>query len=318
MTRVSTTGNYQSALLNLMAAQQQQENASNRLSTRKVATDLTGFGRSSETLTALKGAESRVQGFLDTGEVVTARLEAQDLALTQIADALTAVREAVGGVLASDSATTLMLDIAGQFQNVSNGLNARHQGGYLFSGADTTNAPVLVGNLSDLAAAASVAATLNNNSIKPVSRVAENTSVETGYLADGFTFIEDDGVTESHIFQIFRDIRAYNDNPATGPLTGKPTEAQKAWLTDQLSRIDAAVKSTVDTASRNGSLQKRMEQIQTSHEAQKLSLDELVAERTDADMAKAVTDLELSQIAVQASAQVVSQLREVSLLNYLR
>lgn len=318
MTRVSTTGNYQSALLNLMSAQQQQSDASNRVATRKVATDLTGFGRSSETLTALKGAESRIQGFLDTGEVVTARLAAQDLALTQVADALTAVREAVGGVLASDSATTLMLDIGGQFQNAANGLNARHQGGYLFAGADTTNAPVLVGSLSDLAAAASVAATLSNDQIKQVSRVAENTSVETGYLADGFTFTEDDGVTQSHIFQIFRDIRAYHDNPATGPLTGKPTEAQKLWLTDQLSRIDAAVKATIDIASRNGSLQKRVEQITTSHQVQKLSLDELVAQRTDADLARAVTDLQLSQVAVQASAQVVSQLREVSLLNYLR
>ena len=35
-------------------------------------------------------------------------------------------------------------------------------------------------------------------------------------------------------------------------------------------------------------------------------------------MLKAVSDLELSQIAIQASAQVISQLRDVSLLNYLR
>jgi len=318
MTRVSTTGNYQSALLNLMAAQQQQADASNRVSTQKIATDLTGFGRSSETLTALKGAQSRVQGFLDTGEVVSARLDAQDLAMNRIADALSAAREAVGGVLASDSASTLMLDLDGQFQTISNGLNARHQGGYLFAGANTTNAPVSVGTLSDLAAAGSVAATLSNDQIKPVSRVAENTSVETGYLADGFTFVEEDGVTVSHIFQIFRDIKNYNDNPATGPLTGKPTQAQKDYLAEQLRRLDRASKIVIDTTARNGSLQKRVEQIMVSHEAQKLSLGEMVSNRTDADLARAVTDLQLSQVAVQASAQVVSQLREVSLLNYLR
>jgi flagellar hook-associated protein 3 FlgL len=34
-------------------------------------------------------------------------------------------------------------------------------------------------------------------------------------------------------------------------------------------------------------------------------------------MAKAITDLQLSQVAIQASAQVISQLRQVSLLNYL-
>jgi flagellar hook-associated protein 3 FlgL len=318
MTRVSTNGNYQSALLNLMAAQHQQSEASSRVSTQKIATDLTGFGRSSETLTALKGAQSRVQGFLDTGEVVSARLEAQDLAMTRIADALSAAREAVGGVLASDSLSTLMLDLGGQFQTISNGLNARHQGGYLFAGANTSEPPVSVGTLSDLAAAGSVAATLTNDQIRPVSRVAENTSVETGFLADGFKFLEADGVTESHIFEIFRDIRAYSDNPATGPLTGKPTEVQKDYLAEQLKRLDRAIKIVIDAGARNGSLQKRVEQISVSHEAQRLSLGELVSDRTDADLAKAVTDLQLSQVAVQVSAQVVSQLREVSLLNYLR
>ncbi len=318
MTRVSTNGNYQSALLNLMSAQQAQQDASNRVSTQKVATDLTGFGRGAETLTALKGAESRVQGFLDTGEVVTARLEAQDLALNQMIDALSAAREAVGSVLASDSSATLMLDLEGQFQSISNGLNARHQGGYLFAGANTTQKPVSVASLSDLAAAPSVASTFSNDQIKPVSRVAENTSVETGYLADGFTFVEPDGVTQSHIFQIFRDIKAYSDDPATGPLTGKPTQAQKDFLTQQLSRLDKAGSAVVDVGSRNGALQKRVEQINVSHEAQKLSLSDLVSDRTDADLAQAITDLELSQIAVQASAQVVSQLRDVSLLNYLR
>ncbi|CAL1691258.1 hypothetical protein MMB232_01394 [Brevundimonas subvibrioides] len=309
MSRVSTTGNFQSALLNLMASQQQQADAANRVSTQKNATDLTGFGRGSETLTALKAASSRVQGFIDTGEVVGARLEAQDLALNQMIDGIGGAREAIGGVLASDSAGTLMLELEGQFASVTGGLNARHQGGYLFGGANTTQQPVSVATLSDLAAAPTVAGTFNNDTIKPVSRVAENTSIETGYLASDLG---------STIFQIFKDIKAYNDNPATGPLTGKPTDAQKAFLTAQLSRLDAAKTATVDTASRNGSLQKRVEQIGLSHTGQLTSLDEMVSKRTDADLAKAVTDLQLSQIAVQASAQVVSQLRDVSLLNYLR
>ena len=309
MSRVSTTGNYQSALLNLMAAQQQQADASTRVSTQKNATDLTGFGRSSETLTALKAASSRVQGFLDTGEVVGARLEAQDLALNQIIDGVGGARAAIAGVLSSGSAGTLMLELEGQFQSVTGGLNAQHQGGYLFGGANTTQQPVGVTTLSNLAAAPTVAGTFNNDTIKPVSRVAENTSIETGYLASDLG---------STIFQIFKDIKAYNDNSATGPLSGKPTEAQKTFLTAQLSRLDAAKTSAVDTAARNGSLQKRIEQIDLSHTAQQTSLDEMVSNRTDADPFKAVTDLQLSQIAVQASAQVISQLRDVSLLNYLR
>ena len=68
---------------------------------------------------------------------------------------------------------------------------------------------------------------------------------------------------------------------------------------------------------RTGSLAKQVENITLGHEAQKIALDELVANRTDADMAEAITNLQLSQVAIEASAQVISQLRQVSLLNYL-
>ena len=71
MTRISTYGNYQSALLNLMNTQLRSAEAQERVSTQKNATDLTGFGRQSETLTAMKGAQSRIQGFIDTAEAVT-------------------------------------------------------------------------------------------------------------------------------------------------------------------------------------------------------------------------------------------------------
>lgn len=318
MTRVSTNANYQSALLNLMRAQQAQTDAGERVQTGKVATDMTGFGRQSETLTALKGAEARVQGFLDTGAAVTARLDAQDLSLNLVVDGIAGAREALGAALASDSGTTMMLDLEGQFQSVVNGLNYRHQGGYLFAGANTTQPPVNVSNLAQLAAAPSIASTLTNDQIKPASRIAEGTTVETGYLADGFTFLEPDGVTRTHIFDIFRDIKAYNDDPATGPLTGKLNDTQKAFLVDQMKRLDNASTATIDTTARNGALAKRVEQVTTSHKAQQLSLGELAAAKTDVDPLQAVTELQLSQVAVQASAQVVAQLSQVSLLNFLR
>ena len=72
MNRVATFGNYQSALLDLMKAQTRAADAQERVSTQKNATDLTGFGRQSETLTALKGAQSRIQGFIDTSKAVSA------------------------------------------------------------------------------------------------------------------------------------------------------------------------------------------------------------------------------------------------------
>ena len=309
MNRVSTAGNYQSALINLMAAQNQLADGQTRLSTEKVATDMEGFGRGAESLTALKASQSRIQGFIDTGAAVADRLESQDLALNQVGDAVTGARSTIAGALATDNINTLMLELQGKFQSIQNGLNAEHQGEYLFSGSDSTKAPVAVSTMAELAAAPTVASTFTNDSLAQTSRLGEATTVRTGYLAS------DVGTT---IFQIFKDIQAYSDNPATGPLTGKPTDAQKTFLTAQLSRLDAASASTIEVISRNGSLAKQVDSTNASHEAQVSQLDEMVHTKTDADLARAVTDIQLAQLAVQASAQVITQLKDASLLNYLR
>ncbi|MFN3668326.1 MAG: flagellin [Brevundimonas sp.] len=308
MTRVATYGNYQSALLDLMSAQTRAADAQERVATQKVATDLTGFGRQSETLTALKGAASRIQGFLDTGAAVTARLTTQDLALGQINDAVTGAREAIGNAFAAESGGSLMLELEGYFQAARGGLNMRHQGGYLFSGASTSITPVEAANLAELQAAPDIASVFSNDSLKTASRVAEGTTLETGFLAD-------DVGTE--ILSILRDIQIYHTTAGLGPLDGRLSETQKQFLNDQLVRLEQAGRSVVDKAARTGSLANQVDDIAKGHEAQKISLDALLADRTDADMAAAITDLELSQIAIQASAQVISQLRDVSLLNYL-
>ena len=308
MTRVATFGNYQSVLLDLMSAQTRAAEAQDRVSTQKNASDLTGYGRQTETLTALKGAQSRIQGFMNTAEAVSSRLTTQDLAMTQISDGVAALREAIGNALASDSAGSLMLEMEGQFQTIRGGLTMRHEGSYLFAGAATTTPPIDITNLSELAAAPSVASVFKNDTLKTVSRVAEGTTLETGFLASDLG---------TDAFQILRDIQAYNTGP-NGPLTGKLTEAQKAFLTTQLGLLEQAGSGVIDKIATTGSLAKQVDNLTASHEAQLDSLGKLVSDRTDADMAKAVTDLQLSQIAIQASAQVISQLRDVSLLNFLR
>jgi flagellar hook-associated protein 3 FlgL len=308
MTRVATFGNYQSALLDLMRAQTRAADAQERVSTQKNATDLTGFGRQSETLTALKGSQSRIQGFIDTADAVSARLTTQDLAMNQINDGISGVREALAGAISTDSGGSLMLELEGQFQSIRGGLNMRHHGGYLFAGASTSTAPLEAANLSELLAAPDVASLFRNDTLKTASRVAEGTTLETGFLADELG---------TDVLAILREIQAYHTTPGSGPLTGRLTEDQKTFLAARLSELEQAGTAVVDKIAKTGSLAKQVESVTAGHEAQKSALDELVAGRTDADMAVAITDLQLSQVAIQASAQVISQLRQVSLLNYL-
>ena len=116
---------------------------------------------------------------------------------------------------------------------------------------------------------------------------------------------------------ILRDIQTFHAG-ADGPLNGKLTQAQKTFLTAQITRLEQASTATVDRAAATGSMHNQVERLIDSQTDQVNALDGLVSDRTNADMAQAITDLELSQVAIQASAQVISQLRQVSLLNFLR
>ncbi|MEI9903997.1 MAG: hypothetical protein WDN06_08450 [Asticcacaulis sp.] len=94
--RISTAETWNSALLNLQNAQARQEDANNQVSTQKVATDLMGYGRSSEIIAAYQTTLSRTNSYIEVNKTVTERLDSQNIALTTASQA------------ASDAKDTLM------------------------------------------------------------------------------------------------------------------------------------------------------------------------------------------------------------------
>lgn len=308
MNRVSTFGNYQSALLNLMSAQTRGFEAQKRLSTEKVAHDLSGYGRGAETLTALKSAQARIEGFIQTGEAVAGRMTTQALAFDRVASGADGARQAIAEAIAAGRADGLMLEMQAYFQSAQDGLNTKHQGRHLFAGGDTENPPVTVGTLADLAAAPDVASVFANDRLATVSRLDESTTIQTGFLADE---------VGAELFQIFRDIQDYHTGP-DGPIDGPIDDDMRDFLTTQLGRLRDAHAGIINVAASSGAIQARVDSILTSHDNQRVSLQQLIGDRTYADPAQAVTDLQMAQFSIQASAQVISQLQSTSLLNLLR
>lgn len=315
MTRVSTYGNYQSALLDLMAAQNRHAEAQKVFSTEKNATDLVGFGRNSETVSALMSSQARIQTFIDTNKTVADRLETQDLAMGRVADAATAARQTIAEAIAAGRMEALMPALESLFMEAQDGLNMKHQGKYLFAGGAVDRSPVDLpeipgqpgaGMMARLAALPGASDAFRNDQLKQSSWLDENVSMDTGFLADAIG---------SELFGIFRDIQLMHE---TTPLEGPMSDAQKAFLTTQMGRFETAAKDVVGFQARNGGMQNRVERLLESQESRKISVDTILAGKTDANMAEAVVKLELAQVALQASAQVVSQLRQVSLLDYLR
>src|SRR3954468_14230955 len=110
VTRVSTGGNYNAVLANLMAAQARQNEAGDQVATQKQGTDLKDYARHAEMLTSMRSTQTRLDVYTEQNKMIGDKLATQDMALNQIGDAIKAGRQAIADALASGHADTLMQD----------------------------------------------------------------------------------------------------------------------------------------------------------------------------------------------------------------
>ncbi len=307
MNRIATANSYSTVLSHLMQAQVQQHEANTQVSSQKNASDLKGYARQAETLLATRSIQTKVEGYLAQGDVLTSKLEAQDQALTQVADSVQSARQAIAEAIATGRGEALMGEVSAWFSSATDSLNARFGGRYLFSGGQVDTPATGASQITDLTAAPAIADLFNNDGLTPVSQLDESTTIETGFLAS-------DVATST--FDVFRQMQAYVE--ANGDFTGQLTAAQETFLQGMLDDFDTARASVTDYAARNGLIQNRVDKTLAAQEDRKAMLEGMVGAITDADMPAAITRLEQAQVAVQASAQVFNMLKQSSLLDILR
>jgi len=307
MTRVSTAGNFSVMTSNLMRAQIHQNEMGEQVASQKVAGDLKGYAKSAEVLTAMRSAQTKIDGFLDQTKLVSNRLDIQDSALEQISAGAQSGREAIANAMAAGSGETLMQQLQSAFGDVVQGLNAKSNGRYVFSGARTDTATTPASTLADLTAAPSTASLFQNDQYLTSNRIDEATSVTTGVLGDA---------VGTATFNAFKQVQAYVD--ANGPFTGTLNTTQINFLKGVLPAFDAAFSGVVTEQGKNGIIQNRFTTAQTDLKDQADTLSGMVGGITDVDLAEAITRMEAAQLAVQASAQVFASLQNSSLLNVLK
>lgn len=308
--RIATSQVWTSALNNLMQAEIRQNDAGTVVSTQKNATDLAGYGAGAGVIAAYQSSLAKTNGYIDVSKTVSARLSAQDIALNTTSGAAENAKQTIMDTLANDDSTTLMQGLQSAFSDALNGLNYKYNGTYLFAGGNDDTPPVSAATMSQLAGSSvTVASVFTNGTVKKSSTIDPNTTLQTGMLASDLG---------TSLMQVFKDIQDYNDNPATGPFTTPLSDAQKQFLTQKAQDFSAAYDAVNNQTAVNGTMQDRVSNTTQSLQSQADSMSGLISDRTDADMSKAITALQQAQIAVQASAQVVSNLNSVSLLNYLK
>ncbi|HZZ67074.1 MAG TPA: flagellin [Phenylobacterium sp.] len=309
--RVSTAGQYSAILANLMTSESQQTDAANRVSSQVNGTDLKSYALQAETLTAMKSVDARITGYQAQNTLIAAKLSTQDQALTGIASSATAVRQALSDALASNDATSFMQEVQGQFQTAVSGLNTQYDGKYLFAGGQIDTQPVTASAMTDLTAGSpplpAISSFFQNDSQLTQAKLDDTTTVTTGQVAS---------TLGSPMLTAFQAIQDYNDGP-NGPLTGTLNATQQAFLTTQLQNWTTIGTNLTQAAAQNGLVQQQVSAVASSLTTQQNTLTGMIGDITDADMAKAATDLSDAQLSVQASAKVLQALQSDSLLTLL-
>ena len=310
MYRVTTNGNYNLVMSNIMLAQQKQIEAGDRVATQKNGSNLKDYARSAEMLTAMRSVEARLGGYLDQNSLIADKLTTQDFSLTQLGDAAASTKQAIEEAIATGRTDTLMQEIEAQFRNSVSAMNSRYGGKYLFAGGKIDTQPVSAEALSDLTDPLNplISDFFHNDDFITEHKVDDATTVKTGLLADKI------GTPLMNAYKVLQQFEEGVD----GPFTGNLTDAQRTFLESQLSVWDSVSGDVIDTTARNGMIQARVDGVKEDLVTRQNSLKGMIGNIVDADMATASVELEKATIALQASTQVFITLRDSSLLNTLK
>lgn len=307
MDKISTATTYNSALLNILGAQNRQSAAEVQVSTGKVADDLKGYGVHADALTAARSLKARIDGYVDSAKSLSSTLEVQDHALEQLAGAALSARGAIAEALATGSAIGLMAALQGHLGQAVDALNTEYQGRHLFGGGQSDTEPVGALDMADLTAAPTIASLFGNDEIAMTRRLDDKASMRVGFLADDLG---------EPLFTALEAVQALHEG-GLGPLTGSLSEAQSNALQALIASFDSAWGGLNEAVAENGGMQNRVKAVQTSLQDRQIALTAMLGDITDVDMAAAVSRLQLAQTALQASAQVFATLTGASLLNVL-
>lgn len=307
LSRVSTAFAFATAGADLMRAQARQIEAQNHVSSSKKAVDLQGFGRSSETIIAARTVQSRAANFVDQHKLLEGELSAQDLALLRVSDAAEQANGLILHAISSGQAESLVKTLDSLFSQASDALNWKHEGRYLFAGAQVDVPPVAVDSLAELVAAPSTASVFRNDDTQTESRLNESSTLRTGFLAS---------TVATELFDILKSVQQFHTGPS-GPLTGRLTDVQIDFLKTKVAELAPAQERLLDRVAENGLMQQRVADAKNSQQRRVDQLTAFIGEITDVDVAEAYTRLTQAQLAVQASSQALRALQGSSLLNFM-
>lgn len=269
------------------------------------ADDLKGYGNESGRIISARTAIAQSTARVDAANRLVTRFEIQDAALGRAASAAAQLKQDIFTALSSDNGTFLADQLASAFNQVTQALNTTYEGVSLFSGERRDAAAVQVSEIGDLLGALATA-----------SLFEESTRPQTVDLGVGAPVVvaEKASTIARSVYGVFKDLF----NLTQGGGLGNPITAdQRTALLAISSGIDGAHQDIVDAQGRNGDAQSRVERdiVRLSTNADLLTKH--LGKVAEVDLAEVAMKLSATQTQYQAIAKVFSQVKDLSLINFL-
>jgi flagellar hook-associated protein 3 FlgL len=309
MARVSTAGQNQLLIVDVLRQQEKLFNTQKQVTSGTKSREYQGIAADVATLVGAKTVRSRSEQFLKTNLELERVTEVQNLSLQGIADMARDLRSTLISALNIGSGIGIRDTIDAQFDAAVNFLNVQEDGRFVFGGTRTDLLPMPVGTPAGLEAlgAGNAAQAFANNQIKAKALVDETLAVTYGVLADEVA---------QPLFQLFQDIMIYASG-TPGGFSNPLTPADRAFLISKMPQAGTAFEVANIAQAEHGVAMGTIEDAKFRHEYELAFVDRFIANIEDTDIGEAVTKLNQHQLALESSFRVFSQLNKLSLLNFI-
>ncbi|MBS0473315.1 MAG: hypothetical protein JSR60_19755 [Proteobacteria bacterium] len=309
--RTSTAAQSQFLLQQIQSASQNLDKNQAQVASGKVANNYTGIGDKVSLLEAARTSANKADAYQSNTTLALNQADLQDTQMSSLSDLANQLRQAMTTAVAQGDGTTLMTTAQGILDQVNQILNTKDaNGNYLYGGDKDNVPPVNITSLSQLAALPSASDAFSNGTLKKSVMVGDGQSVQVGMLASDIG---------SGLMQTLKDIATF-DSGSSGPLSASTpmTKAANDFLTSELPTAISAAATVNNAAASNGFVYNQLQNASDHQSALSTLYKGFVSNIEDVDMPTAITNLNQSQVALQAAYQVTAQLNQVSLLNYLK
>ncbi len=295
--RVADQQMYGTLLGNLQRSRLQMLTSQEQISSQKRVTnpsdDPNAFGQ----IVLDKSALSQTTQWIRNINFGTARVDAADHALGQIQNLITRVRELTVQASSDTTSAEGRQSIAKEVRQLQRQLvqlgNTEVAGQAVFGGTKTDVQPFTITSGDTVA--------YQGNSETQSIAVGENQTVQI--LVPGSSIFT--GST-TNMFDSLRDLlTALESNNRSGIQAG-------------LGNLDLATAQISDVQGTVGALANRLQVTHDALDTATLTITKSISDNQDADLATAITQLRLQEVAVQAASETFTKIFDSSLINYLR